>query len=405
MKKFTITLSILFLFVSTLVLPCTTAIVSGKYTKDGRPLLFKHRDTGFLQNKIMYFTDGKYNYVGLINSVDKDGDEVWAGTNSTGFAIMNSASYNLNEPVGDIEMDKEGIVMKRALQECSTVDEFEELLKNWSKPIGVEANFGVIDAKGGAAYFETSNYGYKKIDVNDQKVAPFGYVIRSNYSFTGRRDDGYGYIRYMNAEELLYTAAAADDIDHKFLLQDISRNLKHSLTKTDLMVEGLEATGKNKFSFFEDFIPRNSSVATTVIQGVREDEPVELTTMWTVLGFQLCSVALPVWVAGGNDLPEVLVADETGVAPLCDKALKLKQKCFPITRGSGKRYINTTALYNKDNTGILQHLVPLENKLLKESEDKLAEWRKDGISRSELIEFNKYLSETILKEYSELFGL
>ena len=33
----------------------TTAIVSGKYTMDGRPLLFKHRDSGKLQNKIMYF--------------------------------------------------------------------------------------------------------------------------------------------------------------------------------------------------------------------------------------------------------------------------------------------------------------------------------------------------------------
>ena len=34
---------------------CTTAIVSGKGTPDGRPLLLKHRDTSFDQNKLMFF--------------------------------------------------------------------------------------------------------------------------------------------------------------------------------------------------------------------------------------------------------------------------------------------------------------------------------------------------------------
>ena len=74
---------------------CTTAIISGKYTVDGRPLLLKHRDSDFDQNKIMYFEDGKYEYIGLVNSVDSLGNEVWAGFNSAGFAIMNAASYNL----------------------------------------------------------------------------------------------------------------------------------------------------------------------------------------------------------------------------------------------------------------------------------------------------------------------
>ena len=44
---------------------CTTAIISGKATVDGRPLLFKHRDTGHSQNKLMFFEDGDYNYIGF----------------------------------------------------------------------------------------------------------------------------------------------------------------------------------------------------------------------------------------------------------------------------------------------------------------------------------------------------
>ena len=51
----TITL-ILFLVYSSFA--CTTTIISGKATADGRPLLFKHRDTGATQNKVMFFDDG-----------------------------------------------------------------------------------------------------------------------------------------------------------------------------------------------------------------------------------------------------------------------------------------------------------------------------------------------------------
>ena len=91
------TLTLLFSLWAPLLLACTTAIVSGKATPDGRPLLLKHRDSGFYQNKIMHFNDGKYKYVGVVNSADRTGKEIWAGYNSAGFAIMNSASYNLNK--------------------------------------------------------------------------------------------------------------------------------------------------------------------------------------------------------------------------------------------------------------------------------------------------------------------
>ena len=47
---------------------CTSAIVSGRFTKDGRPLLWKNRDASDIDNKLMYFTDGKFDYIGLVNS-------------------------------------------------------------------------------------------------------------------------------------------------------------------------------------------------------------------------------------------------------------------------------------------------------------------------------------------------
>ena len=36
------------------VLACTSAVVSGKVTPDGRPLLWKNRDTDYLRNHVAY---------------------------------------------------------------------------------------------------------------------------------------------------------------------------------------------------------------------------------------------------------------------------------------------------------------------------------------------------------------
>ncbi len=329
------------LFIIQTNFPCTTAIVSGKYTKNGRPLLLKHRDSGFEQNKLMFFEDGKYDYIGLVNSEDIYGIEVWGGVNSKGFAIINSASYNL-KPDNDTTtvVDREGIVMKLALQECATIDDFENLLLSMDKPLGVEANFGVIDANGGAAYFETNNFTYNKIDVNDKKIAPFGYVIRTNYSFVTNRNDGYGYIRYNTANELFYEASLENNLSAKFILQDVSRSLKHSLLNINLK-ENIEfSENETELIPFQDFIPRKNSCATVVIEGVKPNESPELSTLWTILGFQLTSVAIPTWVEGGAELPKILMADKSGNAPLCEKALELKEEIFPVKLGNGKRYIN-----------------------------------------------------------------
>jgi hypothetical protein len=110
---------------------CTTAIISGRFTPDGRPLLWKNRDTDDLDNKLMYFTDGRYDYIGLVNSKDSTGKEVWTGMNTAGFAIMNSASYNLNSAEDADAAVNEGKVMRQALQQCATVDDFENFLKNY----------------------------------------------------------------------------------------------------------------------------------------------------------------------------------------------------------------------------------------------------------------------------------
>ncbi len=406
MKKVFVILTVLFCTLVNRTEACTTAIVSGKYTKDGRPLIFKHRDTGKLQNKIMFFDDGKYDYIGVVNSIDEEGKEVWMGTNSAGFCIMNSASYNLKPDTDTTKiMDREGFIMKKALQECETIEDFEKLLNEHPKPIGVEANFGVIDAFGGAAFYETDNCGFTKIDVNDPKNAPFGYVIRTNYSFTGTRDDGYGYIRYLTAEELLYTAEGTKNIDHRFFLQDVSRSLKHPLLNKDWHKEFPKDSNAPFYIVTQDYIPRYSSASTFLCEGVKNGEPAELTTMWTILGYQFCSVAIPTWVSSGPDLPKIVVANKKKVSPICDAALILKKKAYPITRGNGNSYLNLTSLVNKDGTGIYQKVKKIENKVLTKTKTNLDNWRENGFSKNMVLDFYNWIDKYISTQYKKEFEL
>lgn len=384
---------------------CTTTVISGKATPDGRPLLLKHRDSNFLQNRLMYFSDGKYEYIGLLNSGDSEGKEVWSGANSAGFAIMNAASYNLNDNDTTKLKDQEGVIMKEALRTCATLSDFENLLDLWTKPMGAESNFGVIDAHGGAAYYETTNFSFTKIDVTNPSVAPDGYIIRTNYSTTGTADGGYGYIRCSTAEDLFKSGKEKNELTYKYLLQNVSRSLKHSLLNIDLADSPHPPEETEHYINFQDYIPRHSSVTTMVIQGVKDSENANLTTLWTVLGFPLCSVVVPTWVIGGGELPKVLISDDSGNAPLCTRALELKDRCFPVSRGSGWKYINLSALLNDQNEGVLQKLQPVENTIIDETEKKLADWRETGIVENNVVKYYEELSEIIFTKYEDLFGL
>jgi hypothetical protein len=379
--------------------PCTTAIVSGKHTRDGRPLMLKHRDSDSLDNRLMYFDDGKYQYIGLVNSGDREGKEVWSGYNSAGFAIMNSADYNLN--LGDTTtiQDREGYVMKQALQTCATLEDFERLLRSLPRPMGVEANFGVIDAQGGAAYYETGNASFTKFDANDPATAPFGYLIRTNFAFTGDRSEDYGLIRYRTADEVLYLGMTTGELDAKYILQKVSRSLTHSLTKTDLTRLAPSEHDGPVFVPFRDFIPRFISSASILIQGVKPGEQPAGGTIWTILGFPPCSVAIPVWLAGGNQLPALLVADNTGNAPLCTMALRLKRQCFPISRESGRDYLQLGALLTRENTGIMQRLHLLEESIFAEAESRLVSWRRNGFERNEVLGFYNWTYWKVQKDF------
>ncbi len=404
MKKLTIIILLIAGLFSAEINACTTAVISGKYTKNGKPLLWKHRDTWAVNNKIMHFKDGKYEYTALVNSKDKKGRSVWIGFNSTGFSIMNSASYNLNNDTIE-QSGLEGRIMKKALQTCATIDDFEQLLKDMPQPTRLEANFGVIDAEGGAAYFELANFHYIKVDANDPTVAPFGYLIRTNYSHTGKIGVGGGYIRYVTTNKVFDEAVKHNELTAQTVLQKASRNLTHSLTGDDLWTNVDVPENTNKYVFFVDYIPRRGSSSSIIIEGVNKKEDTEEMVMWTVLGFPLTSVIIPVWQHSDMQLPEIMSYDEDlNDSPLCHYALELKKDVYSYRWGLNKKYyINVNSLLNANNSGFMQVLPSLEEKILEEAYSKKAKWEKDGLNVKELNEYYKWIDQTTTQFYQENF--
>ena len=324
---------------------CTSAIFTGKSTPDGRPLLWKHRDTGELNNRIEFFPAGngrKYSFLGLVNSPVQDG-EVWTGTNEVGFSIMNTASYNLQSEAADIE-DQEGAVMYQALGSCKNLKDFEKLLDKMKKPRGVEANFGVIDAEGGAAYYEVNNTTWTKIDVNDPKIAPEGFLVYTNHSYTGRKDEGMGYVRYNTANEILHKAwIQGVDFTPQWIFNNLSRSYYNSLLGIDLNKN--PELAPDGWFVDQDFIPRRSTSASIVVKGVKPNENPELTVMWTILGYPPCSIAIPLFVAAGEKQPDYMLkrADNDNCL-MCDQALERRSHVFPLKRGNGKNYLNVATV-------------------------------------------------------------
>ena len=154
---------------------CTIVAVSGKATADGRPLLFKLRDSDAGYNIKAKIGIGS-NHTYFCQCAIPDGSAL-SGYNDAGFAIVNSHSYSFPNTDGSWN----AYLMQLALENCSTVDDFEQLLNSMSKPMPVTSNYGVMDAQGNVAIFETGAYSFVRFNAIDSDN---GYLVRTNHSLS-----------------------------------------------------------------------------------------------------------------------------------------------------------------------------------------------------------------------------
>ncbi len=348
---------------------CTTGVISGKATADGRPILWKNRDAADIHNQVVYGSDGRYPYLGVVNRGDAAGLQIWAGVNAQGFAIMNNVSYNLETKGEDSVM--EGTFMKLALQCCATVADFQALLERSN--LGgrdVAANFGVIDAQGGAAYFETDAKGFKRYDAAD---APGGFLVRANYSHMGKKENGTGFLREARAQELVGGLQASGRLLPATLLAEVARDT------ANVRIGSFPARTRAGYAYIGDSISRMETSSAFVLGGVRPGEAPAGSTAWVVLGLPVTGVAVPLWVEAGAAPPELAAAKD--YAPLNAAFDRVRLYAYPEQAGELKRYLDTGRLYDP-KAGTLEPFLARE----RENFAAAAQGIKAGRSRKDLQE-------------------
>lgn len=309
---------------------CTSAIVMPGKSANSHALLWKHRDTGARYNHIMRHeaTDSTYEFIALHNGDDVVGQESWMGMNRAGLAVMNTASYNLMPDTATYK-DREGFIMTSALQKCGTVDEFANLLDRLPRPLGVQANFGVIDATGAGAYFETDDNGYTRIDIPADTC-----VARTNYSHTGGKNGRLGVARECTANRFLDRAGC---ISPRLFLDTLSRGYFDPSTCADL-------TCGDKVTLLDNgnMIPRYISTSSIVIEAVPSDSDDGLRyKMHVILGYPPVGKEYEVTF---DKVPEQVLRGKDGMTQAERESLPMKKKIFTGRKHGSHRVMDLNAI-------------------------------------------------------------
>lgn len=336
---------------------CTTLVAAGAATSHGGPLLWKNRDTGTLSNKVILVTEQPHSFLALVDADDTAGRAAWAGVNATGFAVANSASYNLPQPDGETR-GQEGVVMAEALRTCRTVDEFEQLLvRRKGKRLGVRANFFALDATGAAAIIETHNGGHTRYDA---AAFPGHRVANTNFSRSGDEHQGAGYLRFDRASRLLRTIGP-DRLDAATIFDKLARDLGHPLLAHPSRDQWKTLPSGTPHWIHSNYtIDRPSTASAVVITGVRPGQDPRLTTMWVALGEPVTTIAVPLWMAAGVPPDEVWLGKN---APISAEAARLKAVLRPLKTRERNEYADVTRLDNAEGTGWLPGLLAVERQI------------------------------------------
>jgi len=341
---------------------CTTLVAAPAATPHGGPLFWKNRDTNTLSNKVILVTEQPYSFIALVDADDTAGRAAWVGVNQQGFAVANTASYNLPQPANE-GREQEGVVMAEALRTCRTVDDFEKLIeRRQGKRLGVRTNFFALDASGGSAIIETHNNGHTRYDA---ATFPGSRIVNTNFSRSGGVDEGAGYMRFDRASELL-KGIARERLTPATILDVLSRDLEHVLVQHPPRDTWKRLSAERPVWVHSNYtIDRPSTASAAVVVGVKPGQDPRLTTMWIALGEPVTTIAVPVWFAAGTPPEELWKGKD---APISVEAARLKAALRPLKAAERREYADVTRLDNAQGTGWLPRLLSVEREIMAETD-------------------------------------
>jgi len=341
----------LFLRISLLFIPflahaeCTIGVASGTATRDGRPVVFKTRDTSSwsLEFKVQ-MPAGYHAYAG---NTSVDSSTVWMGVNEAGFGITQSAAYNVGGSGSGLG---NGTMMNYALERCDSIGDFEDILiATNSSGRSTKANYAVFDAYGGAAIFECAPHEYDRYDADS-----IGLVVRANFSYLG--DSGRcGQNRMERAYQLMSDAIAGDSLDARFVVKHVITDLDYPgqnpyplpwTGSFDGMPAGWIDTGP--FTDIQTICNANTHAA-GVARGVPPGGDTEDALLWCIFASPVASVPFPLFPAAHNEPPE-------GVGSSSEMFTACRAKYDSLFSHSSVSYwLDASYLLNESGEGVLSY--------------------------------------------------
>ena len=167
----------------------------------------------------------------------------------------------------------------------------------------------------------------------------------------------------------------------EWIFANPSRSFFNAILDSDLMTEG--GRPESGWAIDQDYIPRKSSSASVVVEGVVAGSNPDATTIWTVLGYPPCGYAVASWVKAGEKIAAPIAVDAEGTAPANRLAVALKRKVFPVTRGNGSKYMRTDVIAKA-----IDALRPYEQQSLGAAAEVRDAIAKDGFSMKKVEAYN-----------------
>lgn len=324
---------------------CTIGVANEHVTVDGRPLLWKIRDTGEALQQLFYSAGAPYSYVGVRNA----GGTVAMGLNQEGIVTGNSFVSGYGE--------NQNLTMQHyILRNFGNLSEIRSYFDLAEEPYstGGRGCFPFIDRDGEAVMFELNGddwwLEYNTRNPNREEQGLLNFVVRAN-EFHNQSD---------GTDDTQITGGRYESGTY---------NISGLVNENDLsfrtIIQGNDGPGSG-YEFFRygpgRSMHRMSRVTTRsamVVQGVLTHEDPALSTAWIILGQTNFGIAVPVW-SKVSDIHESLA--------------------------TGAMYSRALSLYGKDNVESTQSSVfPAESHLFDMVENTLLpHWRVHGTCVDEM---------------------
>jgi len=372
---------------------CTIGVAAGTATSDGRPLVWKTRDSSAEDNEVIYNTSFPIHFLSVISA---GGTYSWMGVNEKGFAIINSASLDLPGSWQD-----NGRIMRDALGTCETVNDFQHLLDSTNVPGGrhTQSNYAVIDSTGAAAIFETGDTIYWKYDALDTNQAPDGYVLRTNFAMNGGGTGGIE--RYYRTVDLVADFYSGDSLNYQSILRTQMRDFSDfSSNPVPVPFPHYWIPGRPYGYIYTGVsICRSFTVSTSVIRGILPGESAKLSTMWTILGQSAGAIAVPYWPVGNTPA----AANGQPTAPLCDIAKQIKSELFDYP--DNLDYIDSYKLRDGTGGGLWTMTFPAEDSIFWATDSIFDQWNDSIPPIAEMLTFETNIANYSLKKLQEFYNV